>query len=365
VLTVSGLRKVFPPQGRRGRATVAVDDVDLVVPVGAFGSVLGPSGSGKTTLLRCIAGFERPDAGVIAVRRRELVSPTTFVRAYARGVGIVPQEGALFPHMTVRQNIGFGLVGRRRRARRDRVEYALDLVGLTGLGERRPHQLSGGQQQRVALARALAPEPDLILLDEPFSALDAQLRVELREEVRELLRRAEATALLVTHDQAEAMSLSDHLIVMREGRVVAAGTPREVYERPVDVELARFLGESLVVPGEIDRDQDGVRVVCPLGRLKVGQWHGSTGPCEVLVRPEQIGLWPAAAIVDPDVARGTVVSQSFLGHAALIRVSVPGIAQEVSARVSTRVRYSTGDLAELRVADTVSTFPKRGSAALS
>ena len=323
------------------------------MPSGAFASVLGPSGSGKTTLLRCVAGFERPDAGVITLRDRELVSPTAFVRAYERGVGIVPQEGALFPHLTVWQNIGFGLVGRSRRARRDRVKSLLDLVGSAGLGERRPDQLSGGQQQRVALARALAPEPALILLDEPFSALDAQLRAELREEVRDLLRSLGSTTLLVTHDQAEAMSLADHLVVMRGGRVVAAGDPRAVYDRPADAELGRFLGEALVMPGHIIRGRDGVRVMCALGRLEVGHWHGDEGDCEVLIRPEQISVGPA----DDAAVLGIVRSQSYFGHDALMRLGVPGLTQPISVRIPGGTVYRVGDHAALEVTQAVSTYP--------
>jgi iron(III) transport system ATP-binding protein len=184
VLSVRDLSKTFP--ARRGDATVALDRASLEVESGSFATVLGPSGSGKTTLLRCIAGFENPSDGVITLAGRTLNSPTTApVRPHSRGIGIVPQEGALFPHLSVARNIAFGLTGTSRSARRDRVDELLDLIGLTGLGDRKPHQLSGGQQQRVALARALAPEPKLILLDEPFSALDAKLRVELREEVHQ------------------------------------------------------------------------------------------------------------------------------------------------------------------------------------
>jgi iron(III) transport system ATP-binding protein len=358
VLTVQGLRKAFPATRRGGLATVAVDGIDLAVPAGAFASVLGPSGSGKTTLLRCIAGFERPDAGVITLRGRELVSPTVFVRAYERGVGIVPQEGALFPHLTVSQNVGFGLTGRSRRTRRDRVESLLDLVNLAGLGGRRPDQLSGGQQQRVALARALAPEPELILLDEPFSALDAQLRAELREEVRDLLQGIGSTTLLVTHDQAEAMSLADHLVVMRDGRVIAAGDPREVYDRPTDAELGRFLGEALVVPGHVTRDPDGLRVVCALGRLEVGHWHGAEGACDVLIRPEQIDVHAADDAARRPAVLGTVESQSYFGHDALMRLGVPGVQQWISVRVPGGEAYKVGDQAALQVTQPVSTYPK-------
>jgi iron(III) transport system ATP-binding protein len=362
VLSVSGLQKVFPPAGRGGRATVALDDVDLTASRGTLVSVLGPSGSGKTTLVRCIAGFERPDAGVIALRGRELASPGTFVRAHARGIGVVPQEGALFPHLTVAQNIGFGLVGQLRARRRERVRELLDLVGLTGLGERRPDQLSGGQQQRVALARALAPEPELVLLDEPFSALDAQLRVEVREEVRELLHRVDATAVLVTHDQSEAMSLADHLVVMRAGRVVAAGDPRSVYDRPADVALGRFLGEAVVVPGEIDRGVDGVEVRCPLGKLEVCHWHGGEGPCLVLIRPEQIAVRPAGERPTNGAVRGTVVSTSFFGHDALLTLGLRGVPEPVPVRVLGGPGYRPGDSATVEVTQPVCTYSVEGTA---
>ncbi|MEO6885345.1 MAG: ABC transporter ATP-binding protein [Jatrophihabitantaceae bacterium] len=356
MLTVRGLRKSFPSARRATPATVAIDRLDLDVPTGSFASVLGPSGSGKTTLLRCIAGFERPDEGVITLQDRELVSPNTFLRPHLRGVGIVPQEGALLPHLTVAQNIGFGLVKDRRHGRDARVAELLTLVGLEGLGERRPDQLSGGQQQRVALARALAPEPELILLDEPFSGLDAQLRVELREEVRDLLRGVGSTALLVTHDQGEAMSLSEHLIVMRQGRVVAAGDPHAVYERPTDVELGRFLGEALIVSGQIVHDRDGVRVICALGRLEVGNWHGADGDCRVLIRPEQIGVRVTSDAAQPGAIFGTIRSHSYFGHDALMRIDVPGVTQPISVRVSGQRTYHVGDQALLEVTQPVSTY---------
>lgn len=357
MLTVRGLRKVFPPARRHGRETVALDAVDLDVPQGAFTSVLGPSGSGKTTLLRCIAGFERPDRGVVTLRGRELESPAAFVRPHARDIGVVPQEGALFPHLTVAQNIGFGLTGRSRTGRRDRVTHLLELVGLAGLGGRRPDQLSGGQQQRVALARALAPEPALLLLDESFSALDARLRVELREEVRGLLREVGATAVLVTHDQAEALSLSDHLVVMRHGRVAAAGDPRVVYERPADVEVARFLGGALVLPGEVDRDAGRLFVACALGRLQVGHWHGGLGGCEVLIRPEHIRVRDWAGPSDPRVT-GTVTGRSYFGHDTLMRLAVPAVAHPVSVRVPGRAQFRAGDRVVLEVTRPVCTYLK-------
>jgi iron(III) transport system ATP-binding protein len=231
----------------------------------------------------------------------------------------------------------------------------LDLVGLAGLGNRRPDQLSGGQQQRVALARALAPEPRLILLDEPFSALDAQLRAQLREEVRDLLRGLGSTVVLVTHDQAEAISLADHLVVMRAGRVIAAGTPREIYDRPADAGLGRFLGEAVVIAGEASRDGEGVQVRCALGRLPVGHFHGDTGRCRVLIRPEQFVISqarPAAAGI-----LGTVASESYFGHDALLRVNVPGLTDPIAVRVAGRRQFHAGDQAWVSVTHPVATYP--------
>lgn len=377
MLTVRGLRKSYTT-GRR--PTTALDGVDLTVEQGSFATVLGPSGSGKTTLLRCIAGFESADAGTITLAGRDLDAPgTPSVRPYDRDIGVVPQEGALFPHLTVTRNVAFGIADRPRKLRRERVEQLLEMVGLPGLGDRRPHQLSGGQQQRVALARALAPEPRLILLDEPFSALDAQLRVEVREEVRSLLRSLGTTALLVTHDQAEAMTLADRLVVMREGQVVAAGDPRQVYGEPVDAELGRFLGEAVVVRGTYVRCGETVAVDCALGRLAVAVETSSKRPpgrteCDVLVRPEQLSVHrldePVVARassgsadtsrdrVSPAVTSGvsaSVVTQSFYGHDALVRVCLDDRTQ-LSVRVPGSVRFSVGDRVRVQVDAPVWTY---------
>jgi len=368
VLSVRGLVKAFRPT-RRSTATIALGGVDLDVPDGAFASVLGPSGSGKTTLLRCVAGFERPDAGTVTLGGRVLVSDDAFVRPYDRSVGIVPQEGALFPHLSVADNVGFGLVGARRAGRRARVEELLELVGLAGLGERRPDQLSGGQQQRVAVARALATEPELILLDEPFSALDAQLRADVRTEVRELLRGLGSTVVLVTHDQAEAMSVSDHLIVMRDGLVVAAGDPREVYAHPADLRLGRFLGQALVLDGEIIAESsspDGAgaaddvgragarRAQCLFGSVPISAHSVVAARCRLLIRPEQLSLAaPAEGSGHPAVVR----SQSYFGHDALVWVAVDGLAEEVAVRVPGSARFTVGERTALQVIEPVMAYP--------
>ena len=356
------MRKTFTT-GRR--LTVALDGIDLDVARGAFATVLGPSGSGKTTLLRCIAGFETPDAGTITLGERVLDAPGATVRPFERGIGVVPQEGALFPHLSVARNIAFGIADRPRVARLERVDELLELIGLTGLAERRPHQLSGGQQQRVALARALAPEPRLVLLDEPFSALDAQLRVELREEVRDVLTRVGTTALLVTHDQAEAMSLAAHLVVMRAGRIVSGGDPHAVYDTPVDVELGRFLGEAAVLPGQWEH-RDGVLVVrCALGRLDVASASAVDsahvpGACEVLVRPEQLTLHPAASagVLDPrpgTASLGVVLAQGYAGHAALVRVRLDA-GPVVGIRVAGTQRHAVGERVAVAVTTPVLTY---------
>lgn len=359
MLSVRDLSKTFP--ARRGDATVALDRASLEVESGSFATVLGPSGSGKTTLLRCIAGFENPSDGAITLAGRTLNSPTTApVRPHSRGIGIVPQEGALFPHLSVARNIAFGLTGTSRSARRDRVDELLDLIGLSGLGDRRPHQLSGGQQQRVALARALAPEPKLILLDEPFSALDAKLRVELREEVHNLLRRVGATAMLVTHDQSEALAMADHLIVIRDGRIVAADDPRDVYDRPPDLDTGRFLGDATVLPGQALNTPTGAEVDCALGRLSVDAWHGAEGPCQVLIRPEELSVEQTAAPDEPG-AIGVVEALSYHGADLRLHVALDELPVNLTVRVPGRCRYAAGDRVRITTAHPVCTFPAEAS----
>src|SRR5918995_5329936 len=242
-LTVRGVAKAF------GR-TQALAGVDLSVASGGFVAVLGPSGCGKTTLLRCIAGFERIDGGEVTIDGRLLAGGRVHMPPHRRRVAVVPQEGALFPHLCVGDNVAYGLDRMARRS--GRVAEVLALVGLAGFEQRMPHELSGGQQQRVAVARALAPRPPLVLLDEPFSALDAGLRVELRRDVRAALRADGATAVLVTHDQGEALSMADEIAVMRAGRIVQGGSPTDVYRAPADLWVAGFIGEAVLVPAAMD-----------------------------------------------------------------------------------------------------------------
>nr|BFE83101.1 hypothetical protein GCM10020093_057020 [Planobispora longispora] len=229
--------------------------------------MLGPSGCGKTTLLRIVAGFEGLDGGSVRIGEREVAG----LPPERRGVGIVPQEAALFPHLSVARNVGFGLP-RGSSGRTGRIEECLELVGLAGYGDRMPHQISGGQQQRVALARALAPRPGVVLLDEPFNALDRSLRVSVRDEVRAALKRAGATAVLVTHDQEEALSMADTVAVMREGRIVQEGAPSSIYAAPRDLGVATFVGEAVVLTASRGRDT----VTCELGDL-LPRRDGATG----------------------------------------------------------------------------------------
>ncbi|WP_238009571.1 ABC transporter ATP-binding protein [Dactylosporangium sp. AC04546] len=313
MLSVTGLRKVY------GRVP-AVDGVDLDVPAGTLTAVLGPSGCGKTTLLRCVAGFERVDAGAITLAGR----PITGVPAHRRRIAVVPQEGALFPHLSVAGNVGYGLDRAERRS--GRVEEVLALVGLDGYGARMPHQLSGGQQQRVAVARALAPRPPLVLLDEPFSALDAALRTELRRDVRQALHADGATAVLVTHDQAEALSIADQVAVMNAGRIEQSGPPTTVYQQPANPWVATFVGEAVLLPGTTH----GATVETALGRLPLQ--NPAADPARrtttVLVRPEQIDLH-----TDGSGVTATVLRHDFHGHDALVALRLHD-GTEVSARVN-------------------------------
>jgi iron(III) transport system ATP-binding protein len=312
-----------------------VQQVDLDLGRGELVAVLGPSGCGKTTLLRLIAGFESPDAGSIAVGGRELAGPGTFVPPESRRIGIVFQDYALFPHLSVEANVAFGL-SRREREERERItRTTLELVGLQHKAGNHPHELSGGERQRVALARALAPAPELILLDEPFSSLDATLRAGLRREVELILRDAGATALLVTHDQEEALSLADRLAVMREGRIVQVGAPQEVYGRPANRWTAGFVGEVNVLSGMAR----GSGVETELGVFDVGA--PASGAVHVAVRPEQLLLRADAG------GNAEIVAREFRGHDVLYRlrheggrtvlVQLPSLElHEVGARVFVR-----------------------------
>jgi iron(III) transport system ATP-binding protein len=298
--------------------------VDLDVPAGSLTAILGPSGCGKTTLLRLIAGFLTPDAGTIHLGDRLVAGPGRSVPTARRHVGYVAQEGALFPHLDVAANIGFGLPRARRRGGA-RIDDLLDLVGLDpALARRMPYELSGGQQQRVALARALAPEPGVVLLDEPFSSLDAGLRGETGRAVVQALRALDATAVLVTHDQAEALSLADQVAVMRSGRLVQVGAPQALYEAPSDRGVAEFVGAAVVLPATWREDS----AECALGVLR-GSVPAGLHPQAVMVRPEQLLLGQP----DRAAVRGRVREVSYYGHDASVRLVLEGSNSEVVARV--------------------------------
>jgi iron(III) transport system ATP-binding protein len=302
--------------------TVAVDEASLCVDGGEIVAILGPSGCGKTTLLRLVAGFEHPDAGTVEVAGRIVSGAGAWVAPEERRVGMVFQDYALFPHLTVSENVGFGL---RRRARGARVAELLAMVGLGDLGRRYPHELSGGQQQRVALARALAPAPELVLLDEPWSNVDPFLRETLRGEVAEIIRPLGVTAVLVTHDREEAFSLADRVALMRDGAIVQEGTAEELYFSPSSRWAAEFVGAVNVLSGDIVEGQ----VETAIGAFPANGSSGTAG-ANVLVRPELLELEP-----DPSGA-AEVVGREFRGHDVFYRVLLDGV-ELVSQRPSTEV----------------------------
>lgn len=333
LLSISNISVAFDDQK-------VLNDVSLSLEKGSLLAVLGPSGAGKSTLLRLIAGFEPVSSGEITLDGTLLSSHAITVAPEKRSIGIVPQDAALFPHLSVRENIGFGLSKLSSAERSARVSELLDLTRLGELADRRPDQLSGGQAQRVALARALAPKPKLVLLDEPFSALDAELRAQLREEVREVLRAENATAILVTHDQEEALSLADRVAVLREGEVVQVGSPAEIYNSPVDVGIATFLGDSVLVDGTIE---DG-KVVTDLGKLTPLNQVVEGAKGVVAIRSENFYLQP-----NPK-GDSEVVGRVFFGHDAVLEVRTPKLtirarsngpfSPEVGMRVTVWVRGS-------------------------
>ncbi len=299
---------------KRYGSVAALDGVSLSVPAGSRTAIVGASGSGKTTLLRVIAGFEAPDAGRVTLAGDVLADGSAIVPAHQRGIGFVPQDGALFPHLSVSDNVGFGLP-RNDPGRGERIAELMDMVSLDrSMLVRRPHQLSGGQQQRVALARALAQRPRLILLDEPFSALDTGLRAATRKAVARLLEAAGITTILVTHDQAEALSFADQVAVVRAGRIAQAGAPLDLYLRPVDAETARFLGEAVVLPSQVE----GGWAQCALGQVPV-QADVPPGAAQILLRPEQLRCSAAPGATAPN---GEVLDVDFTGPECLLTVRV-------------------------------------------
>ncbi len=344
---------------KRYGGMLAVDDVSLDVAPGEFVTLLGPSGCGKTTLLKSIAGFLQPSEGSVVLRQTIIND----VLPHLRQIGIVFQNYALFPHMTVAQNIGFGLRMRRRaRAEIDRMaEEMLELVKLPGLGGRYPHQLSGGQQQRVALARVLAVQPVLLLLDEPFGALDKKLRVEMQIEVKQLVSELHMTTIFVTHDQEEAMLMSDRIAVMNAGRIVQCDTPQAIYDWPHDLFVADFIGASNLLDAKVlDTDGPAARVAVGGAELEVGAAsEGFAGPEGVLmIRPENLGLRAPAErggwegrVTFALHAGPTMEYEVAVGEGARLRISRPraGAGGERTWRIGDEVTVSVVDPASCRL----------------
>ncbi len=334
ILTVDGLTKRFAQE-----APPVVRDLRFGVEDGEIFALLGPSGCGKTTTLRLIAGFEHADAGKVALGGQVLTGPGRHVPPEQRGVGLVFQDYALFPHLTVLENVTFGLRMLPRARREARARETLQLVGLSGFEDRSPQHLSGGQQQRVAIARSMAPRPRLILLDEPFSNLDALLRQATRQEIRSLLKRQGMSALLVTHDQEEALSFADRVAVMRSGHIEQAGTPEAVYYTPRTLFVAQFLGRTNLLFSEAF----GREAATPLGRVALNR--DATGHVLLSLRPEHLALDAPGSSEDGPVGR--IVGREFKGHDITFRVAFGG--SEYLVHTHNRAPFQPGDAVHARV----------------
>ena len=324
----------------------ALKDAGLTVSDGALLALLGPSGCGKTTMLRLIAGFETPDAGEITLRGHLIASPTRSVPPEKRKVSMVFQDFALFPHLNVASNVAFGLPKGANKA--SRVAELLSLVRLDGYGKRMPHELSGGQQQRVALARALAPQPDLLLMDEPFSNLDPAVRAGVRREVRQLIKDVGITALIVTHDQEEALSLAGEVALMMDGQVLQVGTPADVYTHPASRAVGEFLGAANFLPGEV---KDGI-VVTPLGAVPVTA--SFQGAADAMVRAEDLALTEAGG------AAAEVLDVDYYGHDQMITARLDS-GDVVRIRTLTS-SVTPGQRIAVRVTGEFFVFPRHGEA---
>lgn len=336
------------PVLRQVTLTVAADTGDTANT--AVTAVLGPSGSGKTTLLRLIAGFDRADAGTITIDERIVDDQRTHVRPEHRGIGYVPQGGDLFPHLSVARNISFGLPSRDRH----QISELIELVGLTGLNHRYPHQLSGGQQQRVALARALAIRPRLVLLDEPFSSLDASLRVSLRRDVARVLTETKTSAIIVTHDQDEALCLAGWIVILDHGQVLAEGSPAQLYNSPANPATAHYLGQANLLPAVIIAGT----AHCVLGALALPDATSPRdGGATVLIRPEQLRL---STDQDDSGVPATISTLDYHGHdsiAELTLTDATALTARIPGRISSNEGLRTGDRVRVRATGTAIAWP--------
>ena len=321
-------------------AHTVVQNVSMRLAQGEIGCLLGPSGCGKTTLLRAIAGFEPVRAGEIALQGQTVASVGHSVPPQSRDIGMVFQDHALFPHLTVGDNVGFGLHRASKAQRSARVQEMLALVGLEGMGARWPHELSGGQQQRVALARALAPQPTLLLMDEPFSSLDTSMRESIAREVRAILKQAKATALMVTHDQNEAFAMADNVGVMARGQLMQWGNAVQVYCTPATQEVAQFVGEGCLIAAQATA---GGQWQTALGLLSAGHPHYSTAQgVQVLLRPEHVRL------VEQGVS-AKVLERTFRGSHFVFELELAD-GQHVMAKVSLNALYSACETVQIGLA---------------
>ena len=325
---------------KRFKKVVAVNRIELEVNKGEILTLLGPSGCGKTTTLRCIAGLERPEEGDIVIDGKPMVSQG-FVQPSKRGIGMVFQNYAVWPHMKVYKNIVYGLKLQRisRQSIREKAQKVLELVGLDGLEDRYPAQLSGGQQQRVALARALVRNPKVLLLDEPLSNLDAKLREELRFEIKSLVKRMGITSVYVTHDQAEAMVISDRVAIMDSGNVVQIGTPQEIYKKPANRFVADFIGTMNFISGEVIQvlpDTDAVYLRTEFSEKMLCKMsdNRATSPGKTVqasIRPEDVEVFTEPPQTTENLFKGTIVHKAYLGNLLYFFVSIDGTMIRVQA----------------------------------
>ena len=332
-----------------------VDNISFSLAAGQIGCLLGASGRGKTTLLRCLAGFETPSSGQIRLNGRELFGNGQNLPAQQRGIGMVFQDYALFPHLTIADNIGFGLQRLNKAARNERIAELLQLIGLEALAKRYPHQLSGGQQQRVAVARALAPKPTLLLMDEPFSNLDVDLRKRLGEDIRRLLKHEGMTAILVTHDQEEAFAIADEIGIMHQGQIAQWATPYQLYHQPANRFVADFIGEGTLIPGTVMAPD---RIAIELGEVAGQMPQDCCSGCmvDVLIRPDDIQHDDASPV------SAKVLSKTFRGAEFLYRLQLAS-GDEVLSLVPSHHDHAIGEAIGIRLQiDHVIAFHRKAAA---